>query len=454
MPMGFKNSPAVFQRLMDQVLKDEIGNKCVVYVDDILIFGKTEEEHEDNLSAVIKKLVKAGLRANEKKCTFKVQELEFLGYKIAKDKILPLSEKVDTIKGYKQPQDVGGLRQFLGLINYYRKFIPNCSTISEPLNKLLRKDSEFIWETDQSQAFEDLKNKLSEKVALSQPDFQKLFILETDASSTGLGAVLLQKNDKDEEEPILFMSMMLTETERRYPITQKEMLGALWSMEYCHYYLYGREFILRTDHKALEAFNTKGIVETNRIEEWMERIQKYSFKVEYRKGESIPHVDALSRQHVHEETVNRIERIISEPEKLKVIEIHERLIHRGAKAVKEKLREEGEEIKEWKVREILKPCMICKMYNPIKTRRYRIIEAFEPGEKVGLDLIEIRKGSYIATAIYYFTRKGFAVYLKNKKSESIVNFLKKITEELKIQTIITDEARKHKFGSKKLDERE
>lgn len=144
MPMGFKNSPAVFQRLMDQVLKDEIGNKCVVYVDDILIFGKTEEEHEDNLSAVIKKLVKAGLRANEKKCTFKVQELEFLGYKIAKDKILPLSEKVDTIKGYKQPQDVGGLRQFLGLINYYRKFIPNCSTISEPLNKLLRKDSKFI----------------------------------------------------------------------------------------------------------------------------------------------------------------------------------------------------------------------------------------------------------------------------------------------------------------------
>lgn len=296
MPMGFKNSSAVFQRLMDRILQEEIRKSCIVYVDDILIYGRTVEEHETNLKSVLLKLVKSGLKGNKEKCIFNQKEIIFLGHKISKNKIEPIRENTDNILNYKAPKDVEGIRRFLGLVNYYRKFVPHCSGMAEPLTRLLHKEHPFQWTEEQEQAFMELKEALNSKTFLVPPDFNKKFVLETDASMHGLGAVLRNVSEEEPGKPIAFISRTLTSTERKYSITEKEMLAALWAMEHFKYFLYGREFILQTDHKALEAFNSKGYLASDRIHRWMERIQNFSFEVIYRKGESIPHVDALSRQ--------------------------------------------------------------------------------------------------------------------------------------------------------------
>ncbi len=144
MPMGFKNSPAIFQRFMDNVLEDDIGVRCFVYVDDILVFSNNKDTHLEDLKNIIKKLIKMNLIGNREKSEFMKKKVSFLGYTISKDLIQPMEEKAVAILGYEPPKDIESVRRFLGLINYYRKFIPNCSTIAAPLTKLLKKDELFI----------------------------------------------------------------------------------------------------------------------------------------------------------------------------------------------------------------------------------------------------------------------------------------------------------------------
>lgn len=156
MPQGFKNSPAVFQRFMDMVLKDEINKGCFVYVDDILIVGKSKEGHDIVLKTVMKKLIAARLQGNEKKCVFNQQEIEFLGHKLTEDEVKPIKETTDTIKQFVKPANIEDVRRFLSLVNYYRKFIPNCANLAEPIAKLLRKDKELNWSKEQEKAFKRL----------------------------------------------------------------------------------------------------------------------------------------------------------------------------------------------------------------------------------------------------------------------------------------------------------
>lgn len=161
--MGYKNSPAIFQRLMDKVLGEEIGKSCYVYVDDILVTGKSRKEHDENLTRVVSKLVKAGIKGNRDKCEFGVQEIEFLGHKIKEDQIYPIKEKIDTIQEYNTPIDQEGIRRFLGLVNYYRKFIPRCAEYSAPLTTLLKKGEPFIWGIQQEEAMKKIKRTVEKE---------------------------------------------------------------------------------------------------------------------------------------------------------------------------------------------------------------------------------------------------------------------------------------------------
>ena len=220
------------------------------------------------------------------------------------------------------------------------------------------------------------------------------------------------------------------------------MLAAIWSMEHFKYYLYGREFTLKTDHKALEAFNTKGYLESARIQRWMDRIQMFNFKVDYQKGETIEHIDALSRQFM-DQSVNEINNSENQNERI-IISVHEDLIHRGAKAVYQKLKEVGHsEISENEVKDVLKTCKKCKRYNPLRTKTHRVIEAYFPGEKIGFDVIEIGKGSNILVAIDYFSRMGFAKYSKSKDTSTILQFIQSVHERIPIETLVTDEGREN-----------
>ena len=330
MPQGFINAPAIFQRHMDTVLSDLIGNSCYVYIDDILIFGKDEAAHDLAFRKVLTRLIESGMHGNKKKIEYKVTRVKFLGHIIEPDTIKPAIDKIEAITKMKEPTNTQEVQQFMGIINYYRKFIRNCADKSEALLKLMRKETPFCWGVTEATAFMDLKRELLAPHILFQPDFEKEFILETDASNHQIGAVLTQKFDGI-EHPVVYLSRRLKNAEINYSISEKEMLAALWAMEHLHYYLYGRKFILRTDHKALEALNTSGEVKSPRIERWQGRIQNYTFKVEYRRGRDCGNADTLSRQPIISAIGYEPNGCSEDERKQLIIEIHNKWLHRGAK---------------------------------------------------------------------------------------------------------------------------
>lgn len=239
MPMGFKNSPAIFQRVMDNALREEIGKCCFVYVDDILVFGRTEKEHDLGLERVLKQLERNKLEINKEKTILKIRETEFVGYNVKENEIRPIIDDKEAIENYCRPKNRHDVQSFVGLVNYYRKFIPNCSSLMEPITRLLSTKIDFKWEDEQEKVFIKVKKILLSEMVLNQPDYTKDFILETDACSYGLGAILSQ-DFKEGRKPVIFISGKLKTEEVNYSISEKECLATLWAMEKLKYFLYGR----------------------------------------------------------------------------------------------------------------------------------------------------------------------------------------------------------------------
>ncbi|CEG84711.1 hypothetical protein RMATCC62417_18472 [Rhizopus microsporus] len=195
LPFGLTNSPPTFQKMMNQVLQDYVDKFVLVYLDDILIFSKTEEEHRKHLRLVLEKLRENKLYANPKKCTFNKSEVEFLGYRVSAKGVLPSASKVKAIQEWPRPSNVQEVRQFVGLCSHYRRFIPGFSTVATPLTDLTKgtgaKKRPIQWSKDCQMAFDKLKQLMSSAPVLQAPDLSRQFIIETDASDFGVGAVLL-----------------------------------------------------------------------------------------------------------------------------------------------------------------------------------------------------------------------------------------------------------------------
>lgn len=295
MPFGLKNAPATFQRMINNVLKQEISNNtALVYLDDIIVYSKTKQDHINKLQQVFESLRKANLKVNKNKCVFMQEEIEFLGHVLNKDGLKPNQKKIEAIRNYPMPTTLRQLRGFLGLIGYYRKFVPNLSGITKPLTEATKKDA-VINPNDKryKEAFHTCKNLLINAPILAFPDFKKTFIITTDASDVALGAVLSQDN-----HPIAYASRTLSETERKYNTTEKELLGVLWAITQFRPYVYGRQFILRTDHKAL-IWLTKLKEPNQRLTRWKLKLQDYDFKIEHVNGKDNHVADALSRIELH-----------------------------------------------------------------------------------------------------------------------------------------------------------
>jgi hypothetical protein len=230
MPFGLCNAPGTFQRLMESVLSGLIPEKCLLYIDDILVVGRTFEEHLQNLREVLTRLREAGLRLKPRKCHLCQRKVKYLGYIVSADGISADPEKVAAVKDFPTPLDLKSLRSFLGLASYYRRFIPCFSSMGQPLYALTRKDAPFVWTGSCEEAFRRLKNLLTDAPILSYPDFEKEFFLETDASGTGLGALLTQKQDTGLNQPIAYASRTLQSHERNYGVTELEALGVVWAI--------------------------------------------------------------------------------------------------------------------------------------------------------------------------------------------------------------------------------
>jgi hypothetical protein len=299
MPMGLTNACATFQRLMNNVLDGLIGKICLVYLDDIIIFSNTLEEHIEHVKLVAQRLREHNLKIKLSKCKFAQKRVEYLSHIIENGSIKPNPAKVEAISKCKVPTTVKQVQSFLGLVCYYRKFINNCSTIASPLINLTKKNIDFIWDEACQSAFDQLKQILMSDQMLALPNYNKIFRLETDASGYGVGAVLSQQIDK-QWKPIAYFSKHLSATERNYSTSERELLAIVLAIEKFKQYLYGREFIIKTDHKPLQFLLTTD-VPSARLARLQQRIKWYDFKIEYKEGKRNGNADALSRLVLEED---------------------------------------------------------------------------------------------------------------------------------------------------------
>ena len=300
LPFGVHGAPATFQRLMDRVLRPH-REYAAAYLDDIVIHSSTWELHLCHLEAVLGALRRAGLTANAKKCRVGLSETDYLGFTIGRGCVKPQQGKVEKIKNWPRPVTQKQLKSYLGLIAYYQKFIQNFATVAGPLYEMTRQihPRRLTWTDETNAAFERLKNALCEEPVLIAPDFNKPFLLQTDASGTGLGAVLAQVIDGD-EHPILYVSRKLLAHERNYATVEKECLAVKWAIHHLRYYLWGRTFTLITDHAPLK-WMSRNKDTNDRVTRWFLELQDYHFTVEHRPGRKIPHADALSRLYEKDE---------------------------------------------------------------------------------------------------------------------------------------------------------
>lgn len=280
MPFGLKNAPATFQRVMDAFFREHIGVCCLVYMDDIIIFSSSFEQHIKDLHKVLGKLKGACLKIQLDKCYFFRREVEFLGPTVTKEGVKPNSDKIDVIKQWPHPKNEKELKQFLGTIGYYRRFIRDFAKMVKPLTQLLRSDTEFEFTPDKVQCFEKCKSLLTMDPILAYPDFSKEFILTTDASDFAVGAVLSQGH-LGKDRPIAYTSRTLNKSEENYCTTEKELLAIIWAVKHFRPYLYGRRFKLVTDHQPLIYSMTSA---NQKIIRWKLDLSEFDFEIIYKPG--------------------------------------------------------------------------------------------------------------------------------------------------------------------------
>ncbi|POS82770.1 hypothetical protein EPUL_005785, partial [Erysiphe pulchra] len=250
MPFGLCNAPATFERLMDNVLRGLSWEICLVYLDDIIVLGKSFTHHLKNLEQVLRRLRAANLKLNPKKCNLFRKQVQYLGHVVSDKGVSVDPEKIRAITKWPVPRDKHEVRSFLGLCTYYRRFVKGFANVAKPLTKLTEEKRAFIWDRDCQEAFEELKRGLISAPILSYPRPEGQFVLDTDASNTAIGGVLSQLQN-GEERVIGYFSKVLSKPERNYCVTRRELLAVVKSIEHFHKYLYGRRFLLRTDHAAL-----------------------------------------------------------------------------------------------------------------------------------------------------------------------------------------------------------
>lgn len=306
LPFGLKNAPSIFQRAIDDVLREQIGKSCYVYVDDVIIFSENEDDHVKHIAWVLNRLYEANMRISREKSHFFQESVEYLGFVVSRGGIKTSPAKVEAIHDYEQPSTLFNVRSFLGLASYYRCFIKDFASIAKPLTDILKGENGKIsasqskkvkinFNEEQLQTFAKLKEILaSEEVMLLYPDFKKPFDLTTDASSLGLGAVLSQGG-----RPITMISRTLKDRELNYATNERELLAIVWALQKLRNYLYGVKHLnIYTDHQPL-TFSVSDKNPNAKIKRWMAFVDEHNAKIFHKPGKENYVADALSRHNIH-----------------------------------------------------------------------------------------------------------------------------------------------------------
>lgn len=296
MAFGLTNAPATMTRLMDIILDESVSQYVFNYLDDIIIVTPTFELHLEMLQKLYERLKYAGLVVNAEKCQFCRPSLKFLGYVVDREGLRPSGELIEAVVNLSVPKTTTHVRRLLGLINFNRSFLPNCSQFTAPISDLLKnrkKGQPIVWTAEADEAFTEIKRRLTTAPVLASPDFNKPFIIETDSSDLALGAVLFQMQD-DVRHPIAYASRTLTRSERKFTTTEKELLAVLFALTKFRAYVEGTTFEVYTDHASLTwLHNLKDPV--GRLARWAIKISQFDMVIKHRSGSKMIFPDYLSR---------------------------------------------------------------------------------------------------------------------------------------------------------------
>ncbi|XP_053321812.1 uncharacterized protein LOC128494822 [Spea bombifrons] len=309
MPQGVTGAPATFQRLMERTLGDMSPRECLVYLDDIIVFGRTPEEHEKRLLKVLDRLQREGLKLSLDKCKFAQTSVTYVGHIVSADGVATDPAKVEAVVNWPRPNNIEELRSFLGFCGYYRRFVEGYSKIARSLHDLLKGDSRkgaqrtahskepigVKWTPDCEEAFQLLKRKMTEAPVLAYADPNMSYILHVDASFEGLGGVLHQAYPEG-LRPVAYISRSLTGSEKNYPVHKLEFLALKWAIvDKLHDYLYGAQFEVRTDNNPLTYILTTAKLDATG-HRWLAALSNYDFSLKYKPGPKNVGADALSRR--------------------------------------------------------------------------------------------------------------------------------------------------------------
>ena len=305
MPFGLTNAPATFQRLIESCMGDLNLHQCLLYLDDIVIFSQTYEEHLNRLESIFERLQTAGLKLKPSKCKFFRRSIKYPGHIVSSDGVGTDPDKTSCVEEWPIPTTVKQFQSFLGFVGYYRRFIKGFSKIAKPLHAITRgeivnpktkkRKDNFHWSEEQQNAFESPKHHVTHAPVLAFANFKEPFILHTDASTSGLGAALYQYQADGKQRVVAFASRGLNKSERNYPAHKLEFLALKWAItDKFHDYLYGNHFEVSTDNNPLTYILTTAKLDATG-QRWVAQLSNYNFSIQYKPGKNNTDADSLSR---------------------------------------------------------------------------------------------------------------------------------------------------------------
>lgn len=496
LPFGLKTSPAIFQRILSSILrKYNLTSFTVNYIDDILVFSRNFEEHVNHLEQLLEAIQLEGFRLKFTKCNFASDTVKYLGHIIQNNTVKPIKDNLISIKDFPTPKTQKNVRQFLGKINFYHKYIPNSATILDPLHNLLRKNQQFIWSHECEKAFNTIKALLCSQPVLEIYDPNLPINIYTDASIEGVGAILKQIQPDGREKPVAYFSKKLNGTQKKKKAIYLECLAIKEAVRYWQYWLIGKSFTVYSDHKPLENMNLKSRTDEE-LGDLMYYLSQYDFNIKYAPGKDNLEADCLSRnpvlgsdenkdeqlrivnvinlqdilidqnkneeiqknkdrmikkQNIYYKKVRNKEKImLSEKFSIELInKVHKNLCHIGIKQMQKTLsplyiaRNLTENIKK-----ISKNCEICIKNKSRGQGKIGFMShlgpATKPFEIVSIDTIGGFGGSrstkkYLHLLVDHFTRYAFVLTSKTQGANDFIKLVTNISETDNIGMILTDQ---------------
>ena len=295
MPFGLCNAPSTFQRMMDRIIKTEYRSFIQTYIDDIILYSKSFNEHISHIDILHKILRENKLTVKLSKCHFSQNSVKFLGHVLSEGIIKPNPEKIESIQKWQLPKDASAVRSFLGAVGWYRKFIPKFAEVAIPLINLTKKNAIFNFDIECQKSFEILRQALISEPVLRQADNNKDYYVDTDASGKALSIMLSQEDENGDKHPVAYASKTLNSAQLNYSTSEKECLALVWGLEHFNTYLEGHSFTCLTDHRALIYLIGSKESNNQRLTRWILRLQPYNLKIKYVKGSDNNMADLLSR---------------------------------------------------------------------------------------------------------------------------------------------------------------